>query len=444
MSLSLKTERETIRKECNKMPTKPIISSFKASGIDVLNAIRANASSTYQERIPVATQENIRQIGNAMMTYEATQNEFLSALVNRIGRVIITSKSYTNPLRVFKKGILEYGETIEEIFVNIAKAKQFDPSVAEEEVFKREIPDVNAVFHKMNLQNFYKVTVSNEQLRQAFLSSQGINDLIGYIVDSLYTGAEFDEYITMKQLIVDAANNGEMYAVNIPAVSSDNTKTIVSTIKSVSNQLEFMSSTYNSMGVLTHTRKNRQVLIIDAALDAAIDVDVLAYAFNMDKAEFMGRRVLVDNFGELTGVVAALVDEDWFMVYDNFIGFTENYNGQGLYWNYFYHVWKTFSTSPFSNAILFTTQDVAVTNVTVSPNNITHNTGSSQTVQFTANVTATGYAPKDVVWSTTSATATITENGTLTIPTTTDATFTVRATSVYNSAKFGEATVTVK
>ena len=130
-----------------------------------------------------------------------------------------------------------------------------------------------------------------------------------------------------------------MYAVNIPAVSSDNTKTIVSTIKGVSNQLEFMSSTYNSMGVLTHTRKNRQVLIIDAALDAAIDVDVLAYAFNMDKAEFMGRRVLVDNFGELTGVVAALVDEDWFMVYDNFIGFTENYNGQGLYWNYFYHVW---------------------------------------------------------------------------------------------------------
>lgn len=426
------------------MPTKPIISSFKASGIDVLNAIRANASSTYQERIPVATQENIRQIGNAMMTYEATQNEFLSALVNRIGRVIITSKSYTNPLRVFKKGILEYGETIEEIFVNIAKAKQFDPSVAEEEVFKREIPDVNAVFHKMNLQNFYKVTVSNEQLRQAFLSSQGINDLIGYIVDSLYTGAEFDEYITMKQLIVDAANNGEMYAVNIPAVSSDNTKTIVSTIKSVSNQLEFMSSTYNSMGVLTHTRKNRQVLIIDAALDAAIDVDVLAYAFNMDKAEFMGRRVLVDNFGELKGVVAALVDEDWFMVYDNFIGFTENYNGQGLYWNYFYHVWKTFSTSPFSNAILFTTQDVAVTNVTVSPNNITHNTGSSQTVQFTANVTATGYAPKDVVWSTTSATATITENGTLTIPTTTDTTFTVRATSVYNSAKYGEATVTVE
>lgn len=425
------------------MPTKPTIQTLNANCVEILNAIRANASSTYQERIPVATQNNIREIGNAMMTYEATQNEFLTALVNRIGRVIITSKSYSNPLRVFKKGILEYGETVEEIFVNIAKAKQFDPAVAEDEVFKREIPDVNAVFHKMNLQNFYKVTVSNEQLRQAFLSAQGINDLVGYIVDSLYTGAEFDEYLTMKQLIVDAATNGEMYAVNIPAVSAENAKAIVSTIKGVSNQLEFMNSTYNSMGVLTHTRKPRQVLIMDAAFDATIDVEVLAYAFNMEKAEFMGRRVLVDNFGSLTGVVAALVDEDWFMVFDNFIGFTENYNGQGLYWNYFYHVWKTFSTSPFSNAILFTTQNVGVTSVTVSPNAIQHTTGNVQTVQLTANVVTTGYAPKDVVWSTSSDTATVDDKGLLTIPTTTDTTFTVTATSVYDDTKNGSATVTV-
>lgn len=426
------------------MPTKPVVSKLNASGVDILNAIRANASSTYQDRIPVATQANIREIGNAMLEFEATQNEFLTALVNRIGRVLITSKSYDNPLRVFKKGILAYGETIEEIFVNIAKAKQFDPTVAEDEVFKREIPDVNAVFHRMNLQNFYKVTISNEQLRQAFLSEQGINDLVGYIVDSLYTGAEFDEYLTMKQLIVDAANNGEMYSINIPAVTSANAKEIVSKIKGVSNQLEFMSSTYNSMGVLTHTKKNRQVLIMDANFDATIDVEVLAYAFNMEKAEFMGRRVLVDNFGQLTGVVAALVDEDWFMVFDNFIGFTENYNGQGLYWNYFYHVWKTFSTSPFSNAILFTTNNVGVTSVTVTPGAITHNKGTVQNVQFTANVVTTGYAPKDVVWSTTSDTATINDKGLLTIPATTTETFTVTATSVYDGTKKGDATITVE
>jgi hypothetical protein len=139
------------------MATKPTIKTVNASAMDILNVIRANASSTYQERIPEATQDNIREIGNAMLTYESTQNEFLNALVNRIARVIITSKSYQNPLRMFKKGVLEFGETIEEIFVNIARAHQFDPAVAEKEVFKREIPDVNAVFHKMNYQTFTKL-----------------------------------------------------------------------------------------------------------------------------------------------------------------------------------------------------------------------------------------------------------------------------------------------
>lgn len=428
------------------MATKPTIKTVNASAMDILNVIRANASSTYQERIPEATQDNIREIGNAMLTYESTQNEFLNALVNRIARVIITSKSYQNPLRMFKKGVLEFGETIEEIFVNIARAHQFDPAVAEKEVFKREIPDVNAVFHKMNYQNFYKTTISNEQLRQAFLSYQGISDLIARIVDSLYTGSEFDEFLVMKQLIVDAANDGKMYAVTIPEVTPGNAKTIVAKIKGISNSMEFMSTTYNSMGVLNYTKKENQIFLIDAAFDAMIDVEVLASAFNMSKAEFMGQRVLIDNFGELTGVYAAIVDKDWFMVFDNWIGFTENYNGQGLYWNYFYHCWKTFSTSPFSNAVLFTTATTAVTGVTVTPPTTELVKGSS--MQFTASVVTTGYVPKGVTWSVTGATDTvssITPDGILTVPSTeTNTTLTVTATSVYDTSKKGTSTVTLK
>lgn len=425
------------------MATKPEIKTMNASAMDILNVIRANASSTYQERIPEATQDNIREIGNAMLTYESTQNEFLNALVNRIARVIITSKSYQNPLRMFKKGVLEFGETIEEIFVNIARAHQFDPAVAEKEVFKREIPDVNAVFHKMNYQNFYKTTISNEQLRQAFLSYQGISDLIARIVDSLYTGSEFDEFLVMKQLIVDAANDGKMYAVTIPEVTPDNAKTIVAKIKGVSNSMEFMSTTYNSMGVLNYTKKENQIFLIDAAFDAMIDVEVLASAFNMSKAEFMGQRVLIDNFGELTGVYAAIVDKDWFMVFDNWIGFTENYNGQGLYWNYFYHCWKTFSTSPFSNAVLFTTNATSVTSVTVTPPTAELTKGSS--MQFSAAVVTSGYVPKGVTWSVSGASdtvSTITPDGLLTVPTAEqNTTLTVTATSVYDARKKGTSTV---
>lgn len=427
------------------MPTKPTVQSLKHNGVDILNAIRNAASATYQERIPVATQENIKEIGNAMLQYQSTQNEFLNALVNRIARVLITSKSYSNPLRRFKKGTMEYGETVEEIFVNIARAHPFDPIVAEKTVFKREIPDVSAVFHKMNYQNFYKVTISNEQLRQAFLTAEGITDLVGRIVDSLYAGSEFDEFLCMKQLISDAAKAGKMYPVVIPAPSAASAKGIVTTIKGVSNKLEFMNSMYNAMGVLTFTKKPDQILVIDAEFDATIDVEVLASAFNMSKAEFMGQRVLVDNFGDLTGCVAALIDADWFMVFDNMLSFTENYNGEGLYWNYFYHVWKTFSTSPFSNALIFTTQEQAVTGVTVTP--ATPTAGLGDVVQFTAAVTGTDLAPKGVIWTVTGTAAVKSQidwTGKLLIaPDETNTTLTVTATSVYDSNKKGTATVTI-
>lgn len=426
------------------MPRIPSTAKLTANSVDILNAVRNSASSTYQERIPVATQDNIREIGNAMMSYQATQNEFLSALVNRIGRVLITSKMYENPLRMFKKGMLEFGETVEEIFVQVAKAHQFDPNTAEKEVFKREIPDVLAAFHRMNTQNFYKATISNDQLRQAFLSYDGITDLIARIVDQMYTGANFDEFLIMKQLIVDGVNDGKFNIVTIPEPTAENAKSIVSTIKGISNKLEFMSSDYNYLGVLTHTRKEDQILIIDAAFDAIIDVEVLASAFNMSKAEFMGQRVLIDNFGTLTGAYAALVDREWFMVFDNFINFTEQYNGEGLYWNYWYHVWKTYSTSPFCNAILFTTQTQAITSVTISPKTATLAKGANQ--QFTATVVGTGYVDKSVVWTVSGNSdtkTTINNSGLLHVGEDETNGLTVTVTSVVDGEKSDTATVTL-
>lgn len=427
------------------MPTIPKVQKMTANSVEILNAIRAQADAEYQNRIPIATQENLRDVGNAMMQYRPAQNTFLNALVNRIARVIITSKSYQNPLREFKRGIMEYGETVAEYFVNIAKAHQFDPAVAEKEWMKREIPDVQGVFHTMNYQNFYKVTISDRELRQAFLSQDGVTDLIARIVDSLYTGSEYDEFLIMKQLIVDAAQDGKMYPVQIPAISAANAKEIVTIIKSISNDMAFMKAKYNSMGVLTATPKNDQILILDSRFDAVIDVEVLASAFNMEKAEFMGRRILIDDFADLTGVVAAIVDSDWFMVFDNMLEFTENYNGEGLYWQYWYHCWKTFSNSPFANAILFTTDTVQATAVTITP--AAPSTTKGQQIQFQAVVSGTGYIPQDVSWSVTgqqSQDTKINRAGLLTVAADETATsLTVKAISGYNPSISKTVTVTV-
>lgn len=427
------------------MPSIPKQQTLTANAPQVLNAIRANQNYDYQSRVPEATQGTLKQVGNAILSSFDLQNAFLNALVNRIALVLINSKMFYNPLRVFKKGTIEYGEIVEEIFVNIAKAHVYDPVVAEQEVFKREIPDVDAIFHKMNYKNFYKVTIQNEDLRQAFLSSQGISDLIARIVDSLYSGANYDEFLIMKNMIVDAVKNGRMTSVTIPEATAENAKSIITTIKSVSNALEFPSTAYNAQGVLTYTPKDRQVLILDTKFDAINDVEVLASAFNMDKAEFMGRRVLIDNFADLTGVPAVLVDESWWMVFDMQINFTEIYNAQGLYWNYFYHVWKLFSESPYSNAVVFTSNPNSVTSVTVSPESANVAKGSTQ--QMTATVVTTGYAPKTVNWSVTGAqtpTSRISNTGLLTVATNEpNDTLTVTAVSTYDPDKSDTSTITV-
>lgn len=454
------------------MPTKPKIVTLTNASVDILNAIRNSASTNYRDYVPLATNsaESIREIGATIMDNPSLQNEFLSALVNRIGKVLIVSKTYDNPLAMFKQGMLELGETIEEIFVNIAKAQDFDPDTAASELFKREIPDVRAAFHIMNYQKFYKSTVTQEQLKQAFLSWEGVYDLIAKVVNAMYTGANYDEFITMKYMLAKRIINGQLYPVTIPTVSSENMKAIVGEIKSVSNDMTFLSNKYNIAGVHNNTEKENQYVIMNSKFDAKVDVEVLASAFNMDKAEFIGKRVLVDSFGSLDTrrldelfsndptythiddktlkaldeIPAVIVDKAYFMIFDNFVNFTEAYNGQGLYWNYFYHVWKTFSVSPFANSIMFIPATPSVNGITLTPSTASVTKGG--TLQFTVDVQTENFAPKDVDFSVNEgAKATITKSGLLTVDESAveGDKIVVTAKSVYNDLVFTQATVTV-
>ena len=453
------------------MPTVPATTSLSATAADILNAIRNNASMDYRNYVPAAANdiESIRTIGNVIMDYPGIQNEFLNALVNRIARVMITSKSYRNPWAIFKKGLLEFGETVEEIFVNIAKPFEFDPEVAETELYKREMPDVKAAFHTLNYQKFYKTTVTREQLRQAFLSVNGLLDLVGKITESLYTGMEYDEFLVMKYLLARRILNGHFYPETVPAVSAANMKEITSSIKGISDAITFLSPKYNLAGVYTHSDKERQYLIVNTAFNSKMDVEVLASAFNMDKAEFAGHRILVDGFGDLNSerlailfrddanytaitsaemqalnaIPAILVDQDFFMIFDNLLLMKSRENEQGLYQNYFLHTWKTFSVSPFANAIAFVPGTPSVTSVTVSPSTATVTAGN--TVSLGVTVATQNFAPQSVTWTISPTTgASVSASGVVTInEDTTESSYTVTATSTFDTTKTGTATITV-
>lgn len=362
-------------------------STLNASTIDILNVIRQNASYDYQQNVPeVANVNDIPKVGEIIYGTPAFANQFINALVNRIAIVRVQSATFNNPYSILKKGYIEYGETVEDIFISIAKAVDFNVEKAAKREFQRTITDVRSAFHVMNWRVMYPVTIQDEDLRQAFLNIEGVQNLIGKIVDAVYTAAEYDEFLLFKYLLIKAISHGKMYPTSIGA-GTDISEAAVQ-FRGTSNLLPFMSSEYNEAGVKTNTPKERQVIFMDAMFNAQFDVNVLASAFNMDKADFMGRLFLIDNWTDfdnerfdiiransdgieevtadelalLANVKAVILDDNWFQVYDNNNKFTEKYVASGLYWNYFYHTWKTVSNSPFANAIVFVTStaDVAL------------------------------------------------------------------------------------
>lgn len=351
---------------------------LSASTIDILNVIRQNASYEYQSLVPEVTQESdIPKVGEILYGTPALANQFINALVNRIALFRANSMVFNNPYERLKKGYIEYGETIEEIFAGLIKPLEFSAEKAAAREHKRYMPDVKSAFHVMNWRVLYPVTIQDDDLRQAFLSSDGVANLIAKIVDQIYTSANYDEFLLFKYLIIKAVSHGKMYPVAVAATTD--IKNAAKEFRGKSNLIQFPSTQFNDAGVKNNTPKERQVIFMDATFNAQFDVDVLASAFNMEKAEFMGSLMLIDDWttfdnerfdiirtysdgleevtsAELTlmgDVIAVLVDENWFQVYDNLNKMTEQYTASGLYWDYFYHTWKTVSSSPFSNAIVF-------------------------------------------------------------------------------------------
>lgn len=423
------------------------------------------------------TTAELHAIGEYLTSYQPARNAFLNALVNRIGLTIVTSKLYRNPWAVFKRGYLEFGDTIEEIFVNLADVHGFYPEGAEDTFAKRELPDVRTAFHRMNFQKYYKTTVSSQQLRQAFLSWTGVSDLIARIIESLYTAANTDEYYVMRYFLAKCLLNGYIGSINIPEPTKDNAIDVATQFQYLSDLFQYQSTKYNMAGVTTHTDFEDQYFIITAKFKATMNMTVLATAFQLEYREFQARLITVDSLTDfdwarldklftdpatgaldpgyarftkeeialLESIPAVLISRDWWMVLDNYLEDAQWFNGEGLYWNHWHHTWKTISCSPFGQAAAFTNVASKITSVTVTPATATLSPGAS--LQLSAAVAGTGIVNHGVQWTVTGGAAsgtTVTNGGYLHVAANETAkTLTVTATSIQDGTKTGKSAITV-
>lgn len=366
---------------------------------DIVNAIRNSAGDSFQKYVPLAHANNIAEVGAGILINQTLQNEFITNLVDRIGLVVVRHVSLNNHLSKFKKGKMPVGRTIEEIFVDITKAKKYDPEDAESTVFKREIPNVKTLFHERNRQDFYEQTIQDESLRSAFVSWGNFESFVSQIINAIYNSAEVDEYEYMKLLIDNYYSKGLFHVIPVNKPDTEqNAKEFVKKMRTVARKISLPvgSRDYNALAVRTRADMNDLHLLIDAELEAELDVEVLASAFNMNKTDFLGHVTVIDGFAS-EGLEAVLIDKDFYMVYDNLLKLETIRNPKGLYWNYFYHVWQTLSVSRFSNAVAFVSGEVApVTQVIIDPTILAIKQGREH--KFNAFVRANDGESHNVVW----------------------------------------------
>ena len=445
--------------------------------VDVLNRIRESASVNYQTAVPIATAnaDVIRGIGAIIMDSPNLQNEFLDTLINRIGKVVIKTRLFENPLQ-FSKGELAYGESIEEVFVNLIEAKQYDAEKGESEVWKREYPDVRSQYHVLNSEIFYKTSVSRRELDKAFLSGEGVANLVEAVIQKMYVSAAYDEFLMVKFIIAKAALDGTTSIYPVAAVTDEaSARQLLKAIKITSNNFEILSKDYNTAGVYNSSSKDDQYVIISNENDGNLTVDCLAYMFGPSFASSDNKKVRIDGFDKLDfdrlnkvlgvevtpftsdeiaalgNIEAVLVDWSWFQIYTKLIETRYIENPENLYENTWLHLWRVFSRSIFENCVIFASgvNGVASVAITEAPT-VTHGVAGSGSVDVT--ITTAGLTPKggervnySVVVTSTNGKASISEDGILTWNNAfaADDTIAITATSAIDSTKTDSETITV-
>lgn len=328
--------------------------------------------------------ETLYNYGNVVLANTSMMNTWYSALCNKIVRTRIIDNMYKNRLSVLNKGVLDLGEGIEDILVAPAGVHQ-QPSTHDGSTnnpYAADLPTLYVKWHVTNAGMVYSVNVSRKKARKAFTSFGALESFVQGLVNSLYAGYEYDCQLLTKFKAAQAAlyriANSNVETVTSP-VSGDGTEFLASA-REHAELFKWMSTAYNDAEAPVSTRDGNLFMMMTASVEAHVDVKDMAAAFNLEYAQFLGRRLPVDSFTftdaekarimEIAGldswpfseeqetslgtVLGILCDADLFQVYDTHEPeLWENPNGAEASVNYWLHADKIVSISPFANYVVF-------------------------------------------------------------------------------------------
>lgn len=349
---------------------------------NILRALREELSFEVQNHLPEEVSDNLQNVYDTILNYAPVRNEIVPSMVNRIGMQTVDSIAWRNPLARFKKDPMRYGETHEETYVNMCKGRVYDSQADFKFAFQQYQSYIMSMFHNVNLEIQYPVTITYDNLRKAFTTEYGIRDMIMAKMESAITGANWDEYLAMRDLINIGYEKEVLPAVTVDAVTNEETaKKLLVEVKRAVGEFGFPLPENNTAGATSHAMPSNLIWITTPNVNAHVSVDALAYAFHMDRADVEVQTVIVDKFAnpEIQGV---LCDVRFFNVRDQFKEMTDQKLANVLSWNYFYTQVEMVSASPFYPIRVFTTETVVET-PTLSVATGTYTAGQTQEVAVT-------------------------------------------------------------
>lgn len=335
------------------------------NNVDILNAVRSDARRDYQEMVPEATKGNIKDTIAGIMSDDISRNEFLRALVNRIGSTLVRDIVWKNPLAIFKQGMLNFGDTIEEVHVDLVKPTVYneDRDYLESDIFGQARPPVYSAFHKINRKEKFKITINENVIRRAFLSDSGLSEMLSAIMSVPASSDEWSEFLTVCSLFREYDMKWGFHRVKIPdmnAIVSDknSTDSALKALRIMADKMRYPTPAFNHYGVHSYARPEDLVIITTPEFKANIDVTSLAAAFNRVDAEAPSHIITIPNESlQLTDTSAILTTKDFLLIKDVLLENRSMSNPEGLYDNFFLHHWGILSVSAMVPAVAFGTKE---------------------------------------------------------------------------------------
>lgn len=332
------------------------------TNLEIFTPIWETASPTFQERIPAPTQENFAQIGVMISSdaYTAERNEVFDALVNLIGKQKVYTRSLSNPLAMFKKGSMYFGDTYEEVIADIIEGQE--SKIGNEDQFEKFDTPVYAAYHRINREMVYPVTIEETRLNRAFMREGGLAALEQSIVDKMYSSNDLDEFLFTKKTIAAAytapkvaLNTGQTITVpNIAenVLDTNAVKAFVMTVKGVMRQMRFPKTVYNPYGITMETKPSDMVILLKSDFAVIEQVGTLTGAFHPEFMDINVPIIEVDDFGEgMEKVVGVIMDKETLGILDTLRTTRTAENARSLYRNYFYHIHQLYYFSPLTNSV---------------------------------------------------------------------------------------------